>query len=325
MTQPLDDAFVSQISRLTGTRINVFTPQGLSSGSVAAYHTPDWRNAPTGTADHPPAVTLNEIAIDGTDYYQGLIPLYADDRLVGSIAALHSKDKVQQSTWELIRTLWLISLASSLFIFPFAWYFASSISRPLTVLSRILRGVASSGKAGMPSDELKLLDKEKSRQDELGDLTQSFIAMNAAVDQKIRQINEINATLENTIDERTSALVAKEQEARTLIDNSPDTIARYDRECRRLFVNAAFGAMAEGGAAVLLGTRPSENPGGPNADIYEAKIREVFATGENTHFELKWPGKDGKEVLQPYPVDGGIRSGGKCGHGTGQWAAISPN
>ena len=91
-------------------------------------------------------------------------------------------------------------------------------------------------------------------------------------------------------------LVIREQESRTLTDNSPDTIARYDLNCRRIYVNPAFSAMTDGGAAALLGKNPSEIPGGPNAKIYEAKLKEVFSTGENSQFELIWPSKDGKEV-----------------------------
>lgn len=90
-------------------------------------------------------------------------------------------------------------------------------------------------------------------------------------------------------------LVAREQESRTLIENSPDTIARYDGECRRIYVNPAFVAMVDGGIDELLGKKPSEYPGGLNAEIYETKIKEVFTTGKNAQFELQWAGKDGGE------------------------------
>ena len=90
-------------------------------------------------------------------------------------------------------------------------------------------------------------------------------------------------------------LIGREQELRTLIENFPDTIARYDSNCRRIYVNPAFGAMT-GGVAALLGRKPSEYPGGPDSDIYENKIIEVFATGNNSQFELNWIGKDGKEI-----------------------------
>lgn len=37
-----------------------------------------------------------------------------------------------------------------------------------------------------------------------------------------------------------NALIAREQELRTLLENSPDTIARYDLNCRRTYVNTAL-------------------------------------------------------------------------------------
>jgi len=92
------------------------------------------------------------------------------------------------------------------------------------------------------------------------------------------------------------ALIIQEQEWRTLTENSPDTIARYDKDCRRIYVNPAFGAMIAGGAAALLGKKPSEFPGGLYSTAYEAQVEELFVTGENAQFELKWPGKDGKEM-----------------------------
>lgn len=209
MVQPLDESFVRQLSRLTDTDINVFTSRGFSSGSVMGYRSPDWKG---GGPPEAGGVALNEITIDGAAYYQGLIPLYADRAAVGAIATLHSKAIVQKNTWEMIRVLWLIAGASLVLIFPLVWYFATTISHPLAVLGRIFRGVAGDRRAALPGDELRLLDKEKNRPDELGDLTQSFIAMAAAVEQKVRQINEINASLEHTVEERTAALRAREQE-----------------------------------------------------------------------------------------------------------------
>ncbi len=91
-------------------------------------------------------------------------------------------------------------------------------------------------------------------------------------------------------------LIAREYESRTLIENSPDNITRYGCDVRRVFVNPAFGAMVEGGMNALLGRKPSEFPGGSNAEAYEAKIKEVFATGESAEFELRWPGRDGREI-----------------------------
>lgn len=92
------------------------------------------------------------------------------------------------------------------------------------------------------------------------------------------------------------ALAIQEQKLRTLIEHNPDTIARYDSDCRRIYVNPAFSAMVAGGAASLLKARPSEFPGGSDSTLYEQKIKEVFATGKNSQFEFNWRAKDGIEV-----------------------------
>ncbi|MEW5904816.1 MAG: PAS domain S-box protein [Pseudomonadota bacterium] len=92
------------------------------------------------------------------------------------------------------------------------------------------------------------------------------------------------------------ALVQREQEFRTLVENSADTVARYDRELRRVYANPAFGELVEGGVAALVGKRPVEAPGGEGAMVYEEKLGEVIASGQPVEFELKWHSKDGREV-----------------------------
>ncbi len=91
-------------------------------------------------------------------------------------------------------------------------------------------------------------------------------------------------------------LAAREREFRSLAENSPDTIARYGRDCRRLYVNPAYAAQAEGSADTLLGMTPSERPVHAEAEAYEAALAEVFASGKGTEFELKWADRDGREV-----------------------------
>lgn len=92
------------------------------------------------------------------------------------------------------------------------------------------------------------------------------------------------------------ALAEREQEFRTLVENSVDTVARYGRDLRRVYVNPAFAALVEGGAASLLGRTPSECPGGANAAMYEKKLAEVLAGGRGVEFELSWPDGSGRQM-----------------------------
>jgi diguanylate cyclase (GGDEF)-like protein/PAS domain S-box-containing protein len=90
-------------------------------------------------------------------------------------------------------------------------------------------------------------------------------------------------------------LAVRGQVWRTLVENSPDTIARYDRECRRIYVNPALSALTEGGTNALLGKKPSEFPGGQDYIVFESKIREVFETGRDVEFELNLTSHTGKK------------------------------
>jgi diguanylate cyclase (GGDEF)-like protein len=197
MLQFIDQSFADQLSRMTDTAINVFTRQGFSSGNLPGYLTPDLAGVGRSGLS-----AFNEIKVGAARYHQSLIPLFSGHDQVGTIAVLNSLEIVQKNSSQIIGILSMISFASFLLILPFAWYLANSISRPLIVLSQVFRGVAS-GRETL-SHELGVL--EKRRGDELGDLTQSFIAMNDAVKQKVTQIHEINATLEEKIDQRTREL-----------------------------------------------------------------------------------------------------------------------
>lgn len=98
---------------------------------------------------------------------------------------------------------------------------------------------------------------------------------------KIVQLNQ-------SLEDKAREVSQREREFRTLVEHSPDTVARYDKALRRLYVNPTFAAFSPGGAAAMLGQKPSEYPGGPNAVLYEREIAAVFATATDRQFELKW-------------------------------------
>ena len=189
----------------------------------------------------------------------------------------------------------IIGVLCFLFAIVLGTIIANSISRPLKDLMKRIDATGNLVDPAAHSTNYISLEKTEGN-DELSRLTLSFAAMNDIVNQKIAHINEINATLEQKIIERTAALAAREQESRTLIENSPDSIVRFDLECRRTFVNPTFEALSSNSAQSLLGKKPTELPGGLNGKIYEAKIKEVITTGKKGLFEMRWTRDDGKEM-----------------------------
>ncbi len=75
-------------------------------------------------------------------------------------------------------------------------------------------------------------------------------------------------------------LRAREQEFRLLVENTPDNIARYDGECRRVFVNDALVKLMGQPASALLGHKPSDSVKAPQALDYERVLSQVFTSGQ---------------------------------------------
>ncbi|MBE0497324.1 MAG: PAS domain S-box protein, partial [Campylobacterales bacterium] len=74
--------------------------------------------------------------------------------------------------------------------------------------------------------------------------------------------------------------IQKEKEFRTLAENSPDTIARFDKECRRTYVNPAFERVLGLSSKEVLGKKPSETTPVANAFAFEKQLQEVLQSGK---------------------------------------------
>lgn len=106
----------------------------------------------------------------------------------------------------------------------------------------------------------------------------------------------------------------REQEYKTLVENTPDVIACFDRQCRHTYVNPIvekeFGISPE----KLLGKSHRELGQSPEmADWSESMIRQVFETGHEVVFELTSPAPTGNKYylsrgVPEFAEDGSVRS-----------------
>lgn len=90
----------------------------------------------------------------------------------------------------------------------------------------------------------------------------------------------------------------REQEFRTLIENSPNIILRYDRNCRRSYVNPAFERETgiPAGKALLVSPNTQWQANIPPEE-YTAKLRKVMATGHPAEILLEWPRLDDGQMV----------------------------
>jgi two-component system, cell cycle sensor histidine kinase and response regulator CckA len=85
-----------------------------------------------------------------------------------------------------------------------------------------------------------------------------------------------------------ATLQQREQEFRTLAENAPDIIARFDKKLRYLYVNSVAGTIAGRSAADFLG-KTSHELGLPEAQVnrWEEALQQVFNTGTPTAIEFE--------------------------------------
>ena len=81
-------------------------------------------------------------------------------------------------------------------------------------------------------------------------------------------------------------LLASEQRFRALVENSPDFIARYDREFRRIYVNPAIQKLFEGQTEKALGKTPADQSPIYAPQVYIDHMRQVIETAAESTAEI---------------------------------------
>ncbi|HEX5392160.1 MAG TPA: PAS domain S-box protein [Rhodocyclaceae bacterium] len=100
------------------------------------------------------------------------------------------------------------------------------------------------------------------------------------------------------------ALRTSEREFRSLAENSPSIIVRYDTDCRRTYVNPAFLRKTGRDIEAVLSKSPEESGTIDTSEYgfadamkqYTSKLREVMATQSPREFQLSWPNPENGEM-----------------------------
>lgn len=88
-------------------------------------------------------------------------------------------------------------------------------------------------------------------------------------------------------------ILQQEYEFRTLIENSPDVITRYDLECRRIYVNPMMQKLLGRPLKEIVGKKPSEFSPVPQEMEIEKKILHAINTGDEIVTEVDFVRPDG--------------------------------
>ena len=106
----------------------------------------------------------------------------------------------------------------------------------------------------------------------------------------------------------------REQEFRALAENSPDIIGRYDRECRRIYINPAMQRLFGRPAAEVLGKKPTELSPLPEVAFFEQKLREAMERDQEFQMETSFRSAEGEltwshlRIVPEFSPDGKVIS-----------------
>jgi PAS domain S-box-containing protein len=110
------------------------------------------------------------------------------------------------------------------------------------------------------------------------------------------------------------SLRRREREIRTLADNVPDIIARFDRQLRHLYVNDIIRAKTGKPAAEFIG-KTNREMGMPSdySDLWEAVQQQVFETAQAQTIEFEFAAPDGlrhfeSRVVPELSADGSVET-----------------
>jgi diguanylate cyclase (GGDEF)-like protein/PAS domain S-box-containing protein len=107
---------------------------------------------------------------------------------------------------------------------------------------------------------------------------------------QVLKIMATRASAELERERNNAILLKREREFRTLVENMPDNVIRYDRQCRVQYVNFTLASNIAPEAQPVLGKAPVEShPGIKAVATYQRMIEKVIATGKNSEVEIEVP------------------------------------
>jgi PAS domain S-box-containing protein len=121
-----------------------------------------------------------------------------------------------------------------------------------------------------------------------------------------------------------SLLSQREHEYRTLAENSPDVIVRYDRQGRRIYVNPEFERVNRLTAQQVLGKTTAElsTELKPKADVFTERLMAAMESGTADKVDLSWD-KDGKQICWFVRVAPEFDANGKVTSALTIWSDIT--
>jgi len=196
LSKRLDQAFVDQMSELTGMHVNIFAGETMAVGDLPSHTSIKKQEIPlTVSADWTLAQQTaipGVIEVDKQQYFQGLLPIYTDKALAGVIAVLTSNKIVKDNTLQLVYTLVIVYLCCIVLIIPIAWFFSGTMVKSILRVTASLKDVAEG--EGDLTRRIPVTSK-----DEIGELSHWFNVFIEKLQKMIQDISKSSHALSHSV------------------------------------------------------------------------------------------------------------------------------
>ena len=289
-TQEMVDEYAS----LSKTEINLFAENQLSIGTLheqilLRVESLEQAVLCQDILNSHQSIEISPVTLGKQDYYQGQCAFRNAQSTVGAITVSLSQEIEKREIGKMVQTVFTISgIGIVICIGLVSWIFVPKFTGPIITLTNAALRMAQ-------GDIQHAIDT--SGTDELGTLARSFAYMRDEIQRKIEELQQLNAELDQRVEDRTAEVVRQKYILDTFMETVPDRIYFKDREGRITRANIAHSRR-------MRLNNPSEEVGKTDFDFFPEEDawckykqeQEIIRTGTPLiGVEEKREWDDGKE------------------------------
>jgi PAS domain S-box-containing protein len=244
------------------------------------------------------AIDVSSLTWGKQDYYQGQCAFRNAQSTVGAITVSLSQAIEKREIGKMVQTVFTISgIGIVICIGLVSWIFVPKFTGPIITLTNAALRMAQ-------GDIQQAIDT--SGTDELGTLARSFAYMRDEIQGKIEELQQLNAELDQRVEDRTAEVVRQKYILDTFMETVPDRIYFKDREGRITRANIAHSMR-------MRLNNPSEEVGKTDFDFFPEEDarrkykqeQEIIRTGTpliGVEEKREWDGKEEWSLVTKMPL-----------------------